>query len=58
MGKFSLLSKVKLREKQKQAIQRVCDSHNKYTFIELPTGLGKSITGMMLAEIVLESDKK
>lgn len=53
MSKFSLLTKTTLRPQQEKAIEIFLKSDSKYLAIEMPTGQGKSITGMKMAEIML-----
>lgn len=56
MHKFSKLENVTLRPQQKKAIELFKKTNMKYLAIEMPTGQGKSIFGMTIAEMVL--DKK
>jgi superfamily II DNA or RNA helicase len=56
MSKFKLLRKITLRPKQEEAITQISDSNKKYIALEAPTGAGKSILGMVYAEMILNKE--
>lgn len=54
MSKFSKLATTTLRPQQIKALGIFKKSDSKYLVIEIPTGGGKSITCMSMAEMVLK----
>lgn len=58
MRKFSKLGKVTLRPQQKKAIELFKKTNMKYLAIEMPTGQGKSIFGMAIAEMILNKKEE
>lgn len=57
MSKFSKLTTTTLRPQQIKALEIFKKSDSKYLAIEIPTGGGKSIGCMSMAEIVLKGKK-